>query len=58
MRDGPGIAILDQGTIIVSNWVKSKQEGKAFVLFSMHEYGYLQYSQGQLDGYSYICSER
>lgn len=24
----------------------------------MQEYGYIQYSQGKLDGYSYVCSEK
>jgi hypothetical protein len=58
LRCGPGIAILDHGTIMVANWEKGLPDGKAFVFFGIQEYGYLQYSQGLLDGYSYVCSER
>ena len=54
-REGPAIAILDSGEILVAYWENNAPNGKAIVFFEDEEYGFVEYRRGEMEGWVCFC---
>ena len=54
-REGPAIAILDNGDLLVAHWEKDGPTGKAIVFLGDEEYGLVEYRRGEMEGWACFC---
>ena len=52
LRNGWGLLVMDDGSLMVSQWKQDLAFGTAFAFLNSEEYAFLQFNRGQLEG---IC---